>query len=630
MPSSSRWSPSLGAWCEPAGVRFRAWAPDRSAVEVVLEGSGRSVALERETTGHWGGLAEGLEAGALYRYRLDGDGPWPDPASRFQPEGVHGPSQVVDPAFDWTDSGWSGLALEDLVLYELHVGTFTRQGTFAAVADRLAELKDLGVTGVELMPLADFPGERNWGYDGVDLLAPARCYGEPEDLRRLVDRAHGLGMAVLLDVVYNHVGPDGSSLRHFSHRYFSRHHRTPWGAGLNLDGEGSGPVRELLIESALHWTQEYHFDGLRLDACRLLVDESPCHLAAELQARVREAASPRRLLLFAEDSRNLVRLVEPESRGGWGMDGIWADDLHHQLRVSLVGDRDGYYRDFTGSLEDTARTLADGWFFQGQQSEHYGGPRGTDPRSVPPRRFVAYLQNHDQVGNRAFGERLHHQIDTASWRAVSVLLLLAPETPLLFMGQEWGATSPFLFFTDHEEPLGSRVREGRLRELASFAAFSDPSLCDRLPDPQAESTFTRSRLGWPEREREPHASLLRLYRAGLALRRQHDLGRLERGDYRVIGRDGELVLDIRRAGREDLVVVVRLGGAGVLESAEGPGPEGAGWQVALSTEDEAFVPDPRPPTLGPGRPWPRVAFRRAGAVVLTRAPVPGESTGGVC
>jgi len=345
---------------------------------------------------------------------------------------------------------------------------------------------------------------------------------------------------------------------------------------------------------------------------------------AEAQERARESAAPRVLLLMAEDTRNLVRLVQPESRGGWGLDAIWADDLHHQLRVGLAGDHDGYYRDFSGSLEDAARTLEDGWFFQGQYSEHFGGPRGTDPRSVAPRHLVVYLQNHDQVGNRAHGERLHHQIDAASWRAVSVLLLLAPQTPLIFMGQEWGASSPFLFFTDHQRELGQRVGADRRRELSSFAAFADPGAREEIPDPQAEATFARSRLGWPEREREPHASLLRLYEATLSLRRDRRLGGLERGDYRVIGREGELVVDIRQPGRDPLLVVVRLGGAGVLESGE-PDAEAEGrepaWRVLLSTEDPAFTTDPRPPVLGPvgvGSHHPRVAFGRAGAVVLTR------------
>jgi maltooligosyltrehalose trehalohydrolase len=619
------WRPSLGAWLEPEGVRFRVWAPERRSVELVLEGDGsRRVEprLERDGEGYWQGFVPGLGSGALYRYLLDGEGPFPDPASRRQPRGVHGRSQVVDPAgFSWRNPAWPGLALEDTILYELHVGTFTRAGTFTAAAERLPEIRDLGVSAVELMPVAAFPGRRNWGYDGVDLFAPASAYGEPDDLRRLVDRAHSLGLGVLLDVVYNHLGPDGAFLGSFSPFYFSRTHETPWGAAINLDGERSGPVRHFLIENALHWIHEYRFDGLRLDACHALVDDSSRHLLAEMQARVRDSARPRRVLMIAEDSRNLVQLVQPESEGGWGLDAVWADDLHHQLRVALAGDRDGYYADFTGSLEDTARTLADGWFYQGQHSRHTGGPRGTDPRSVPPRRFVVCLQNHDQVGNRALGERLHHQIDEASWRAVSTLLLLAPQTPLLFMGQEWGATSPFLYFTDHEPELGRLVTEGRRKEFADFAAFASPAARAGIPDPQSERTFRRSRLAWRERTRDLHTPTLRLYKALLALRRDLGLGQLERRDYRVEGRDGELVLEVDRPDRPRVLVVVRLGGAGVLEGGQEGGTSASGdsWRVVLTTEDVPFTSDPQPPTVGGGSPLPRVAFRRAGAVVLSRA-----------
>jgi maltooligosyltrehalose trehalohydrolase len=535
---------------------------------------------------------------------------------------VHGVSQVVDPAlFPWETARWPVPPLEDLVLYEVHVGTFTLEGTFAAAAERLPELKDLGVTAVELMPVAQFPGRWNWGYDGVCLFAPARTYGTPDDLRRLVDRAHALGLAMVLDVVYSHVGPEGSTLETFSPRYFSRGRRTPWGAALNLDGEESEPVRALLMENALHWIHEYRFDGLRFDASRFLVDDSPRHLLAEMQGRLRETAGPRPLLLLAEDSRNLVEIVQPESEGGWGLDGVWADDLHHQLRVGLTGERGGYYRDFSGSLEDTARTLEDGWFFQGQVSAHFGGPRGTDPWGVAPRHLVVYLQNHDQVGNRAVGERLNHEIDLAAWRAVSVLLLMAPETPLLFMGQEWGASSPFLFFTDHPEPLGRAVREGRKREFRDFASFREAAVRDRIPDPQAESTFARSRLDWSERRLEPHASLLRLYRAVLETRRERGLGRLERLEYRVTGQGGELVLEATPPGRGAVLVVVRLGGPGVLEPGEEvahPGTAAGGWRVLLTTEQPEFVGDPLPPRVGEESPRPRIAFQRAGAVVLGR------------
>jgi maltooligosyltrehalose trehalohydrolase len=599
-------------------VRFRVWAPERHRVELILEG--RDPALERDGAGYWGTYVPDLPTGSLYRYRLDGEGPFPDPASRFQPQGVHGPSRVVDPGtYRWSDPDWKGIALDELVVYELHVGTFTPEGTFAAAREKLGYLRELGVTGVELMPVADFPGGRNWGYDGVDLFAPARAYGEPDDLRRFVDAAHGEGLAVLLDVVYNHLGPDGAYLGLFSPSYFSKTHRTPWGQAVNLDGLASEHVRSFFIENAQHWIHEYHLDGLRLDACHAVIDDSPRHFLAELQERVRSSVPDREVLIIAEDSRNLVHMVQAE--GGWGLDAVWADDLHHQVRVGLAGDRDGYYADFSGSLGDLARTLRDGWFFQGQPSRHFGGPRGTDPTPVPPRRFVVCLQNHDQVGNRALGERLHHQVDLDAWRAASALLLLAPETPLLFMGQEWGATSPFLFFTDHHVDLGRLVTEGRRKEFAGFRAFTDPAARDRIPDPQAEETFRRSRLIWTEAGEEPHAGLGRLYRTLIALRKKVRLGALERDQYRVAELPGQGVALLLEppagAGRLLVVACLRTPGPVDLESVGGELGLGrdATWRLVVSSEEEDYVRDPRSPDLDPVS-VPRIRFQRPGAVVL--------------
>lgn len=622
------WQPTLGAWPEREGVRFRVWAPGHERVELVLEGQGAARSLVREGEGYWETEVPDVGPGALYRYRLDGDGPFPDPASRFQPRGVHGASAVIDPgAFPWTDGNWTGVRLEELVVYELHVGTFTSGGTFGAAREKLAELKHLGVTAIELMPVADFPGRWNWGYDGVDLFAPARAYGEPDDLRHLVDAAHAIGLGVLLDVVYNHLGPDGNYLGLFSPRYFSEVHETPWGGAVNLDGPASEHVRGFLIENALHWIHEYHLDGLRLDACHALVDDSPRHFLAELQERVRSSVRGREVLVIAEDSRNLVRMVQPEDEGGYGLDGVWADDLHHQIRVGLAGDRDGYYADFTGSFEDLAGTIRDGWFYQGQTSRHFGGPRGTDPTPAPPRRFVVCVQNHDQVGNRALGERLHHQVDLAAWRAACALLLLVPETPLLFMGQEWGATSPFLFFTDHNPDLGRLVTEGRRKEFADFRAFADPAARALIPDPQAEETFRRSRLDWDERDREPHAGLWRLTRDLLAARRSVRLGTLSRDQYGVAAlpeRGVVLLIDAGGEADERLLVVACLespGPMGLDEVAGALGLEaGASWQPILSTEDGDYAPDPRPVEVE-GGPIPRIRFARPGTLVLRAGPL---------
>jgi maltooligosyltrehalose trehalohydrolase len=618
---SGGWRPTIGAWPEAGGVRFRVWAPERDRVELVIHDYDSAPTLERDESGYWGAHVPELPAGSLYGYRLDGQGPFPDPASRFQPRGVHGLSRVVDPgAYAWSDRGWKGIGLEELVVYELHVGTFTPEGTLAAAREKLGYVRGLGVTAVELMPVADFPGNRNWGYDGVDLFAPARAYGGPDDLRRFVDAAHREGLAVLLDVVYNHLGPDGAYLGLFSPSYFSKTHKTPWGQAVNLDGPASEHVRGFFIENAQIWIHEYHIDGLRLDACHALIDDSPRHVLAELQERVRSSVPERGVLIIAEDSRNLVQMVQPEAEGGWGLDAVWADDLHHQLRVGLAGDRDGYYADFSGSVEDLARTIQDGWFFQGQPSRHFGGPRGTDPTPAPPRRFVVCLQNHDQVGNRALGERLHHQVELAAWRAASVLLLLAPETPLLFMGQEWGVTSPFLFFTDHNADLGPLVTEGRRKEFAGFRAFTDPAARARIPDPQAEETFRRSRLEWCEIGNEPHAGLLRLYRRLLALRRTARLGALERDRYRVAELPGQgVAMLLEPAGTKRLLVVAALRSPGAVDLepvAAALGIDGAArWHLAVSTEEAEYTPDPRTPESDLSS-LPRIRFTRPGAVVL--------------
>lgn len=619
----SAWTPSLGAWPVAGGVRFRVWAPTRKRVEIVIEAPGapRREPLLAGTDGCHTIDLSGLAAGALYRYLLDGEGPFPDPASRFQPQGVHGPSEVVDPAgFAWSDAGWRGLTLDRLTVYELHVGCFSAAGRFAGVTERLAELAELGVTAIELMPLADFAGDRNWGYDGVAPFAPARCYGRPDELRRLVDAAHGAGLGVILDVVYNHFGPDGAYQGAFSPFYFTQQSRTPWGDAINLHGAHATEVRRYLRENALHWIHEYHVDGLRLDATHALHDEGEPKFLAELAEACARARPDRPPLLIAEDHRNLPALVLPRERGGRGLSAVWADDFHHQLRRHVAGDSEGYYRDFSGSAADLARTVRQGWFFTGQHSLHLDGPRGSDPAGLAPRRFVVCLQNHDQVGNRALGERLHHQLEPAVFRAATALLLCLPETPLLFMGQEFAASAPFLYFTDHNPELGRLVTEGRRREFASFKAFADESVRERIPDPQALETFRRSTLDWSEREREPHASQLRLTKALLALRR--DGLPLARPDWegfaaRESGEEG--VALVRRDGPRASVALVRLRGAGPVAAPPGPLaglPEAAAWRVLLSTEDPRFSVDPRPPRLESGPGVPRARFERPGALIL--------------
>lgn len=594
--------PSFGAWTTAGGTWFRVWAPAAAAVDLVLGEDGEeTVPLEPEADGVFRTFVAGVSAGTLYRYRLDGEGPYPDPASRWQPDGPHGPSQVIDPnRFHWNDDGWTGIGLGELVVYELHVGTFTARGNFLGVQQQLPYLAELGITAIELMPVADFPGGRNWGYDGVALYAPAHCYGPPDDLRELVDAAHRLGIAVLLDVVYNHLGPDGAYLGRFAPPYFSDRHQTPWGAAINLDGPGSAVVRAFLIDNALHWLREYHLDGLRLDATHALIDDGPRHFLQELSEGVRASVKGRRILLIAEDERNLARIAVPVADGGWGFDAIWADDFHHEARRALAGDCEGYYCDFTGSIADLATTVRQGWFFCGQHSEHLGRPRGTDPLPLAPSQLVICLQNHDQIGNRALGERLHHEIDLAAFRAATALLLCAPETPLLFMGQEWAASSPFLYFTDHAPGLGELVTEGRRREFRHFSAFADPAVRERIPDPQDVETFRRSRLFWDEREREPHAGMLRLYRELLRLRASEPaLKKARRDRFTVLDLDESTLLLQRHAPNGDgLALVVRLKGSGATRLAAAPGGElAARWTPLLHTEEPRFVSDPQPPQV---------------------------------
>ncbi len=591
------WHLPIGAQPDATGTRFRVWAANAQHVSVVCYHDDREQAtypLIPEVNGYFAASITGIVPGTRYMYRIDDGDPRPDPASRYQPDGVHGPSCVVDPsAFAWTDAGWQGLPLTDLVIYETHVGTATAAGTFDALIERLDDLCALGVTAIELMPVADFPGDRNWGYDGVCLFAPARVYGGPEGLRRLVDAAHNRGLAVLLDVVYNHLGPDGNYLRQFSQAYFTDRHTTPWGDALNMDGPDSDAVREFFIANACYWANEYHLDGLRLDATHAILDDSPTHILAELAARVRATLpAERHFLLIAENENNDPQLVRPTSVGGLGLDGVWADDFHHQVRVALAGDQDGYYIDYQGTAADLATTLQQGWFYTGQPSAFLKHPRGAPAIDVAPMRFVHCIQNHDQIGNRAIGERLHHQIDLSAYRAVSALLLLSPYTPLLFMGQEWATSSPFIYFTDHHPELGRLVTEGRRAEFASFSAFA----ATEIPDPQAPETFWRSKLNWDERTLPAHAGVLRLYTDLLALRHQLPALRQQSRQHFTVVPLGARTLALRRrtaaSEPETVLLLVCLGDTDIqvdllAHTATRP-PTDYGWHVLLDSEDTQY------------------------------------------
>jgi malto-oligosyltrehalose trehalohydrolase len=555
--------------CQDGSVRFRLWAPAARQVELCLTGSSAQIALERRDGGWFELITDVARPGAQYRFRINGEQEVPDPASRFQPRDVHGPSEVVQPdAFDWRDHAWRGRRWEDAVIYELHVGAFSSAGTFSTVRERLDYLADLGITAVELMPVADFPGRHNWGYDGVFLFAPDSIYGRPEDLKELVQSAHERGIMVLLDVVYNHFGPEGNYLRSYAPQFFTDRHRTPWGDGINFDGPESRVVRDFFIHNALYWLTEYHFDGLRLDAVHAIIDDSTPHILTELADAVRTAIEPsRHVHLILENDRNQARYLQRgEHCQPKCYTAQWNDDIHHALHVLITAERDGYYLDYSARpLDQLGRCLIEGFAYQGEVSLHRDGEtRGEPTVGLPPAAFVSFLQNHDQIGNRAFGERIVNIADPRAVRAAMAIILLAPSPPLLFMGEEFGADTPFLFFCDFEKNLATAVTEGRRNEFARFAPFNDPARRERIPDPSADTTFEASRLNWAEVEQPGHAEWLRFYRNLLKLRRQQIVPRLITGctidaDYELRGDRGLTVRWKFPNRADDLILMANLG-----------------------------------------------------------------------
>ena len=551
---------TLGAQVETGGVRFRVWAPKRARVDVVLEESGRSFPLMKDEAGYFSGLVPIATAGMLYRYRLDNGDAYPDPCSRYQPQGPHGPSLIVDPStYAWRYPDWQGVRMQGQVIYELHVGTFTPEGTLDATIAQFDELKDCGVTVIELMPLAEFPGRWNWGYDGVDLFAPAHVYGDPDALKRFVDAAHERGLGVILDVVYNHFGPDGNYLPAFSDLYLTDRHPNEWGQAINFDGQGSGPVREFFIQNACYWITEFKLDGLRLDAVHAIYDDSPVHVLAELSRQARVAAGARSIVLIAECESQLITTIQSIEHGGWGLDGVWSDDFHHISRVALTGRGQAYYSDYRGTAQELLSVIKRGFVYQGQRYQWQKKPRGTVVKNEPASGFVFYLQNHDQVANHLHGDRIHALASHARYRAIAALLLLAPETPMLFMGQEFGASNPFLFFADHHSDLAAKVYEGRKKFLAEFPEYATPEAQAAVPDPADEATFQRSCLDLSERSR--HAPIYRLHKDLLRLRRDDAI--LARQDRRSL--DGATLspqaLALRYMGPadDDRLLVVNLG-----------------------------------------------------------------------
>ena len=496
-------------------TRFRVWAPLADRVQLAL-GEARHPMAAGER-GWWSADVPRHRADTDYAFVVDGSEPLPDPRSPWQPRGVHGPSRLVDhAAFPWTDTGWQPSPLASAVMYELHVGTFTPAGTFEAIIERLEHLRNLGITHLELMPVAEFPGARGWGYDGVDLWAPCHRYGGPEGLKRLVDACHARGLAVILDVVYNHLGPSGNYLARFG-PYFTDRYRTPWGQAVNFDGPGSDEVRRFFCDNALMWLRDYHLDGLRLDAVHAIFDTSAVHVLEQLAEEVDalEAELGRHLALVAESDLNDPRLIRSREAGGYGLDAQWADDFHHALHTILTGERDGYYADF-GTLADLAKALERAFVYDGRYSVFRRRRHGKTPSGLSGNRFVVCLQNHDQVGNRARGERVSHLVVAECLKVGTALLLTVPFIPLLFQGQEWAASAPFQYFTDHDDPeLGRAVSEGRRTEFAAFGWKPED-----VPDPQSPQTFARSKLDWSEPGREPHASVLDWHRQLLRLRRE--------------------------------------------------------------------------------------------------------------
>jgi maltooligosyltrehalose trehalohydrolase len=594
FPAATRRLP-IGAEPQPGGVHFRVWAP--AASEAAVEFDGAVHALAAEPGGYFSALVPGAGAGTRYRFRLDRRDPaLPDPASRSQPDGPHGSSEVIDAtAFAWSDGDWRGPDLERLVIYEFHVGTFTAEGTWDAAARHLPALAELGVTCVEMMPVAEFPGRFGWGYDGVDLFAPTRLYGRPDDLRRFVDGAHRLGLGVILDVVYNHFGPDANYLRLFSESYFTQHATTEWGEAINFFDENSGPVRELFIANAGYWIDEFHIDGLRLDATHRIFDTSRDHILAAITRRVREAAGPRRSFVSAEDEdQRAILLRQPES-GGYGLDASWNDDFHHAARVALTGRREGYYRDYHGTAREFVALARHGFLFQGQHSAARGEPRGTPSLDLAASRYVVCLENHDQVAHSGAGLRGHALSSPGCWRAMTACLLLGPATPMLFQGQEFAASSPFLYFADHGGELGRLVAEGRRAFLAQFPSLASPEMQARLDDPGAVDTFRHCILDHGERGR--HAEAVALHRDLLALRRRLDPASC-RVDGAAFGEDA-WVLRYFPEGGGDWLLLVNLGRDLTLEPASEPllAPiAGHGWTQTWSSEAPAYggigIPDP--------------------------------------
>jgi maltooligosyltrehalose trehalohydrolase len=560
---------------------FLLWAPNARSVSLHLLHSGELLTMAPLSRGYFRRTVENLEPGTRYFFQLDGARELPDPASRFQPEGIHGPSEVVDlNQFHWTDQSWQGRTLERSIFYEIHVGTYTAQGTFDALIPHIPELVELGITTVELMPVAQFPGSRNWGYDGVYPFAPQNSYGGPEPLQRFVNAAHEQGLSVALDVVYNHLGPEGNYLNAYG-PYFTDRYRTPWGQALNFDGAASDEVRRFFIENALYWLENYHFDALRLDAVHGIFDFSARHFLTEIKSAVGALSKRlgRMIHCIAESDLNDSRLLLNHEQGGYDLDAQWSDDFHHSVHRLLTGEDRGYYADF-GGIGPLAATLRDGWYYKGQYSHYRQRRHGNSPRGIAASQVVVCNQNHDQVGNRAAGERLSSLVNFEALKLAAGITLLSPFVPLLFMGEEYGETAPFQYFTSHGDPeLVEAVRRGRREEFAAFGWEAEKA----VPDPQDESTFLRSKPDHSRKSEEPHRTLLRLYQNLIRTRREYDLGDPAPRSVREIGDSALLVL--RQAERSQQLMIFNFGKSPMpLNLTDIPGT----WRMVMNSADASW------------------------------------------
>jgi len=588
MNSPFPWWYATGAQLDKNGVHFRIWAHGHRSVSVVLAGAEHSLTVEK--AGYFSGYVKGAKDGDTYTLLVDGEGPFPDPASRFQPSGPHGPSQIVDAAkFQWTDRAWRGAKLESQIIYEMHVGTFTPEGTWQAATEQLSALAELGLTVLEVMPVADFVGTFGWGYDGVNLFAPTRNYGSPDDFRRFVDQAHALKVAVILDVVYNHLGPDGNYLPQFSEAYFTEEYKTDWGAAINFDGEHSDPVREFYLSNAAYWIQEYHLDGLRLDATQNIYDKSKDHILAAIGRAARKAAEGRDIILVGENEPQEVRLLRGGEQDGYGLDALWNDDLHHSAMVAATGKRDAYYMDYLGTAQELMSAVKYGFLYQGQWYSWQKKRRGSPNFGTKPAAMVAFLQNHDQVANSARGQRLHELTSPGIYKALTALILLSPSTPMLFQGQEFAASSRFLYFADHKPELAKQVLQGRADFLSQWRSLALGEV--KYDDPSLRETFEKCKLDFSERESHSemyalHSDLIRLRDAEQVFSRQD-----RNFDGAVLAPDTFVLRFFCSDHLDDRLLMVNLGRDLTFNPAPEPllaPPERATWSVLWSSDSVKY------------------------------------------